>query len=33
MYSDPKLLQSIAKVEAAREHNITLDPRRMTAEE
>ena len=33
MYSDPKLLESIAKVEAARERNITLDPRRMTAEE
>lgn len=33
MYSDPKLLASIAKVEAARERNITLDPRRMTAGE
>lgn len=33
MYSDPKLLSSIAKVEAARAKNITLDPRRMTAEE
>ena len=33
MYSDPKLQESIAKVEAARERNITLDPRRMTAEE
>ncbi len=33
MYSDPKLMESIAKVEAAREKNITLDPRRMTAEE
>lgn len=33
MYSDPKLQESIAMVEAARERNITLDPRRMTAEE
>lgn len=33
MYSDPKILESIQKVEAAREANIRLDPRRMTAEE
>lgn len=33
MYTDPKLLESMKKVEAAREANIHLDPRRMTAEE
>ena len=33
MYSDPKMLESIKKVEAAREANMKLDPRRMTAEE
>ncbi len=33
MYFDPKLKESAAKVEAAREKNIALDPRRMTAEE
>ena len=33
MYTDPKMLESIKKVEAAREANIRLDPRRMTAEE
>ena len=33
MYTDPKMLESIRKVEAAREANIRLDPRRMTAEE
>lgn len=33
MYTDPKLLASLAKVEAARIANIRLDPRRMTAEE
>ena len=33
MYSDPKMLESIRKVEAAREANMKLDPRRMTAEE
>ena len=33
MYLDPKMQESIKKVEAAREANIKLDPRRMTAEE
>ena len=33
MYLDPKMQESIKKVEAARETNIKLDPRRMTAEE
>ena len=33
MYTDPKMLESIKKVEAAREANARLDPRRMTAEE
>ena len=33
MYTDPLMLQSIQKVEAARAENIKLDPRRMTAEE
>ena len=33
MYSDPKMLESIRKVEAAREANMKLDPHRMTAEE
>lgn len=33
MYQDPKMLASIRKVEAAREENAKLDPRRMTAEE
>ena len=33
MYFDPKMQESIKKVEAAREENIRLDPRRMTAEE
>ena len=33
MYSDPKMIESIRKVEAAREANMKLDPRRMTAEE
>jgi len=33
MYLDPKMQESIAKVEAARAENIKLDPRRMTAEE
>lgn len=33
MYQDPKMQESIAKVEAAREANMKLDPRRMTAEE
>ena len=33
MYTDPKMLESIRKVEAAREANMKLDPRRMTAEE
>ena len=31
MYQDPNMLASIRKVEAAREENIKLDPRRMTA--
>ena len=31
MYTDPKMLESIRKVEAARAENIKLDPRRMTA--
>ena len=33
MYYDPIMLESIKKVEAAREANIRMDPRRMTAEE
>ena len=33
MYQDPNMLASIRKVEAAREENAKLDPRRMTAEE
>ena len=33
MYRDPFMQQSIQKVEAAREANMKLDPRRMTAEE
>ena len=33
MYSDPIMIESIRKVEAAREANMKLDPRRMTAEE
>jgi len=33
MYFDPVMLESIKKVEAAREANIHTDPRRMTAEE
>ncbi len=33
MYQDPIMLASIKKVEAAREANCKLDPRRMTAEE
>ncbi len=33
MYHDQHMLDSIKKVEAAREANIRLDPRRMTAEE
>ena len=33
MYTDPKIQESIKRVEAARERNIRLDPRRMTAEE
>ncbi len=33
MYHDPNMQASIKKVEAAREANIRLDPRRMTAEE
>ena len=33
MYSNPVMLESIKKVEAAREANIRTDPRRMTAEE
>ena len=33
MYHDPIMQESIKKVEAAREANIKLDPRRMTAEE
>ena len=33
MYHDPIMLESIKKVEAAREANIRIDPRRMTAEE
>ncbi len=33
MYADPLMNESIKKVEAAREANIKLDPRRMTAEE
>ncbi len=33
MYSDPKINESIRKVEAARESNMQLDPPRMTAEE
>ena len=33
MYTDPIMQKSIELVEAAREANIRLDPRRMTAEE
>ena len=33
MYHDQNMLDSIKKVEAAREANIRMDPRRMTAEE
>ena len=33
MYHDTFMQESIKKVEAAREANIRLDPRRMTAEE
>ena len=33
MYTDPKINESIAKVEAARAKNMATDPRRMTAEE
>ena len=33
MYQDEKMLESIRKVEAAREANLCLEPRRMTAEE
>ena len=33
MYLDPNMQESIKKVEAAREANLKLDPRRMTAEE
>ena len=33
MYHDPFMQASIRKVEAAREANMKLDPRRMTAEE
>ena len=33
MYTNPAMLESIKKVEAAREANIRTDPRRMTAEE
>ncbi|MDO4489325.1 MAG: FAD-dependent oxidoreductase [Eubacteriales bacterium] len=33
MYPDPKINESIKKVEAAREANMKLDPRRMTADE
>ena len=33
MYLDPKMQESIRKVEAAREANMKLNPRRMTAEE
>ena len=33
MYLDPKMNESIKKVEAARAENIKLDPRRMTADE
>jgi len=33
MYTDPIMQESIKLVEAAREANIRLDPRRMTAEE
>ena len=33
MYTNPAMLESIQKVEAAREANIRTDPRRMTAEE
>ena len=33
MYLDPKMNESIRKVESAREANMKLDPRRMTAEE
>ena len=33
MYQDSNMLASIRKVEAAREENAKLDPRRMTADE
>ena len=33
MYTDPKIQESIRLVEAHREENAKLDPRRMTAEE
>ena len=33
MYQDSNMLASIRKVEAAREENAKLEPRRMTAEE
>ena len=33
MYTDPKIQESIKRVEAHREENAKLDPRRMTAEE
>ena len=33
MYQDANMIASIRKVEAAREANMKLDPRRMTAEE
>ena len=33
MYQDSNMLASIRKVEAAREENAKLDPRRMTEEE
>ena len=33
MYTDPKILESIRKVEAARAENVKLNPARMTAEE
>ena len=33
MYQDEKMRESIRRVEAAREANLRLDPRRMTAAE
>ena len=33
MYTDPKILESIRKVEAARAENVKLNPARMSAEE